>query len=136
MELVINSGGMGAAQTTNLSPQEIGYCSGSLYWVLPECWGLSHDAWQAAAALPPIPASVVAAPAPPANLTTLPDTTGQTAQDLSNAAMLQTQGNVQGFLDSVPDNPLGTAPCEWMNVSCTTWAIIGAAGLVLLLARR
>ena len=118
-------------QTTNLSPQEIGYCSGGLYWVLPECWGLAHSAWQAAAALPAIPASVVQAPGAPSDLYTLPDTTGQTAQALSDAAIAGTQSNVSDYVSTLADNPLGTQPCEWMGISCTTlvWIAVAVAAV-------
>ena len=59
---------------------------------------------------------------------------GATAQAISNAQLNQTAANVQGWVSSLPDNPLGTEPCAWMNVSCTWWAIIGigAAALFLL----
>lgn len=126
-------------QPLNLSPSEISLCSSDWYWVLPECWCLSHESWQAAGNLPAVPTSLVAPLAVPATALTDPnavlaDTTGATAQAISNAQLNQTAANVQGWVSSLPDNPLGTEPCAWMNVSCTWWAIIGigAAALFLL----
>lgn len=127
-------------QPLNLSPSEISLCSGGGYWFLPECWCLSQEDWQAAAKLPTIPTSLVEAPGAPATALTDPnavldDTTGATSQALSNAALDQTASNVQSWVSSLPDNPLGTAPCAWMNVSCTWWAIIGIGAAALFLIK-
>lgn len=124
----------------NLSNRNIGWCSSDAYFVLPYCWCLSQESWQAAGLLTPIPSSVVLAPGTPATALTDPnavlaDTTGATAQALSNAALNQTAANVQGWVSAMPDNPLGTAPCEWMNVSCTWWAIIGIGAAALFLIK-
>lgn len=135
MSVVINSAGFGAAQLADLNADTISMCNSWKYWAVPPCWELSPDAWKAAAGLPALPASLIAAPGAPSNLTTIPDTTGQTAQDLSNAAQLQTQANVQEFVNEIPDNPLGVQPCEWGGIACWAWAAIGAVG-VLLLVRR
>ena len=118
-------------QTTNLSAQEIGYCSGALYWVLPECWGLSHQAWIDAAGVPSVPTNLIAAPAGPADMYALPDTTGAAAQALSNAAIAQTQANIQNYVSNLPDNPAGTDTCEWMGISCTTlvWIAVAVAAV-------
>lgn len=123
--------GLGAAQTTAITPANIDVCSSPTYYVWPPCWGLDRESWQAAGKLPEIPSSLIAAPGAPSNLTTLPDATGQTGQDLSNAAMGATQSNVQDFVNSLSDNPLGSAPCSWLNLPCTWWGII-AAGLIVI----
>ena len=127
------------SQSVQLTQANIDLCSGSvMYWVFPPCWQLDHESWIAAANLTPIPASTVVAPGAPADA--FANSTGAYAedstvgQDLSNAAILQTQGNVQDFVSSLPDNPLGTASCSWINVSCTTWAILGVVAVVGLVA--
>lgn len=129
MRSVVNSGGLAGV---DLSPANIATCNSGWYWANPLCWAYSRDAWTQAAALPEIPASVVAAPKPPADALTnptgayAPDST--VGQDLSNEAMAQTQQNVYDFVQTIPDNPLPEAPCSWMNVSCGTWTIIAVAG--------
>ncbi len=154
MSLVINSGGLGATdpltpvvpntQTTTLSPGTISMCNSWAYYVTIPCWQLSRDAWAEAASLPPVPSNLVAAPGAPANLTTVPDTTGAASQALSNAAISQTQANIQGFVSSedVPENPLGTDACEsftqnWPSpfdgMTCTTMMVWGAVGLAIAL---
>lgn len=131
---IVNSGGMNGV---DLSPANIATCNSGWYWANPLCWAYSRDAWTQAAALPPIPASVVVAPKPPADALTnptgayAPDST--VGQDLSNAAILATQGNLQDWAQTIPDNPIPDVPCQWMNISCTNWWIIaGGLGLFLL----
>lgn len=137
--LVINSGGLGATQSDLAAPcVAYGYAS---YLTNPTCWGQSYDSWNAqfygASTInvtPPV------APGTPASLTTLPDTTGQAAQDLSNAALSATQAAnaaanpvtadaCQTFTNSWP-YPFGNLTCGEMF----GWGV-GIFAAVLILPR-
>lgn len=137
-KLAVNSSGLGAtASETAAQCVALGYAS---YLFNPACWGQSYADWQAQfygpstlAIAPPV------APAAPADLTALPDTTGQTAQNLSDQALLATQAA------NVADNP-STDACQrlsssWpypaVNLDCPTMFLWGAGVFlaVLLLPR-
>ncbi len=140
-ELVLNSGGMAAVPTLNTMGDLIPYCSASWmnYLTASGCWNYSYGAWGQMAALPSIPASVIAAPAAPDSALVAPYVvTPDQAQAASDAAMAQTQQNVGQWVDAnVSDNPVPAVPCTWLNIPCTTLAIAGAAvfGLILLVRR-
>lgn len=132
-ELIVNSGGLGAVPTFNTNAELVPYCSASWlnYFTASGCWNYSKSAWDQMAALPPVPNLAVAPGAPADALTNptgayAPDST--VGQDLSNAAIEQTQQNIADRAQTIPDNPVPAAPCSWFNISCSTWAIVAAVG--------
>lgn len=56
----------------------------------------------------------------------------QCSQDLSNAAIEQTQQNVQDFFESIPAPDSSQSSCQWLGISCLTW-LIGAGVLLVAL---
>ena len=138
---VLNSGGLGiTVPTLNTVAELIPYCSqGWLeYLTASGCWNYSYDAWQQMAALPTIPVPTAAPAAPSTALTdpnaVLADTSGDTSQELSNAAIAEEQNDLQSFIDSLSDNPVPAAPCSFLNIDCGTLAIAAAIGVAALYA--
>jgi hypothetical protein len=151
MSIAINSHGLGAAscppgqtvsavtgacitpQTTDLSPETIAACQGGWYWINPyPCWSMSPESWTAAAALPAAPYAVAGPVAQPCAYSATQVCTPADAQAASDAAIAQTQAAAAAAIGALPDNPLGTQPCEYFGLSCTTLMILGG-GLALVL---
>jgi hypothetical protein len=142
--MVINSGGLG--QTASEDAAECVSAGYASYLFNPSCWGQSYADWQAqfygtgATGASSIAIQAPAAPSVPASLTTLPDTTGDTAQDLSNAALAATQ------VATAIANPATADACQtfsnnWPypfgNTDCPTMMLYGALllGAILIVPR-
>lgn len=133
--LVINSGGLGAtASDTAAQCVQLGYAS---YLTNPSCWGQSYESWQEQY-YGPNTLTITPPPAPgtPSDLTALPDTTGDAAQALSNAALAAAAAT------NVALNPVTADACqnftnEWPypfgNMDCPTAFLWGAGILAALL---
>ncbi len=140
MSLVINSGGLGAsASDTAAQCVALGYAS---YLTNPACWGQSYDDWQSQFyGANAITVTAPAAPGAPSNLTTVPDTTGDTGQALSNAAISATQAsNTAANPPAAPDADAcqlitDSWPSPFTGMNCSTLALWGvgifAAFLIL-----
>lgn len=146
--MAFNSGGLGSASLPGSLAQAeacttLGYSS---YLLQPACWGASYADWQAefydsATTLnirPPV------APGAPANLTTLPvnpdgsyDTTGATAQALSDAAIAATQAANAAANPPVTADFCSTFSANWPypfdNLSCSTLIFSGLAIMAFLM---
>jgi hypothetical protein len=147
MCVVVNSGGLGTylVEDCNNNGALID-CDSFSNFLKGACWGLCADENLASAAGGLVPAQTLnitqpVAPAPPSDLTTVPDTTGAAAQALSNAAILQTQANnAAANLPTPPDQcALYSADWPWpvSGLTCPQMFLYGGALIigVLLLAR-
>ena len=136
--LVINSGGLGSASDEAAQCVALGYAS---YLTNPSCWGQSYDSWdQQFYGANTLTVTQPSAPGTPSSLTTIPDTTGQAAQDLSNAALSATQAanaaanpvtadSCQSFTNNWP-YPFGNMTCG----EAFAWGV-GIFAAVLILPR-
>jgi hypothetical protein len=109
-KFVINSEGLGGATASDLAAPCVafGYAS---YLTNPSCWGQSYDSWQTQFYGPNAVLSIAtpAVPGVPSTLTSLPDTTGDAAQDLSNAALAVTQAS------NAASNPVTADSCQTLS---------------------
>jgi len=148
--------GLGQAGQTGApaTPESIAWCSDPYwYWISFPCWGTSLSSWQAMAQLPvpPLSTSIPPPGAIPAATVSGPGSNpacagmtqdqcnqmiAQQTQDAVTAAAQQAKQNIAQWAQGLPDNPIPTTPCEFMNISCTTWALIALAGIVILQAKR
>lgn len=151
-KLAINSAGLGDVVSTLVSAydanapsltssgwvQQCGLSFAS-YLTNPSCWGNSYDQWTQAFYGLKSPASPVA-PAAPSTVYTnpdqvVPDTTGQTGQDLSNAAISATQGANQAIIASEASNSpwfCSVLDCDAngnpsLDSTNLAWLLVGAA---------
>lgn len=97
------------------------------------CWGYSYDEWSAAFYATTggtLTITTPVAPGTPSDLTTVPDTTGQTSQDLANAALAATQA-----ANAAANQPNEYLPCAQSIAPlipglCDSYIYIGAAALI------
>lgn len=150
--LVINSGGLGTylvEDCNNASAAGVPAlidCDSFANFFAAACWGLCTDENVASAAGGLAPAQTLsittpAAPGVPSSLTTIPDTTGQTAQDLANAAITATQAaNAAANPPATPDQcSVYSADWPWpvTGLSCTQMILgAGILGLGLFILMR
>lgn len=80
------------------------------------------------------------APGTPASLTTIPDTTGQAAQDLSNAAIAATQANIDAANPPIAADSCETLTANWPwpfdGVACSTFMLYGVGALALFMVLK
>jgi hypothetical protein len=140
MSYVLNSAGLGQSASDEAAQcVALGYAS---YLFNPSCWGQSYADWQAQFYGPnTINIATPVAPAAPATALTDPnavlaDTTGDTSQDLSNAAILATQGA------NAAENPPTADACQTLsnnwpypfgNMDCPTMLGYGIAAVAIIL---
>lgn len=144
-ELVINSMGLGTYLIPDCTTGKLIDCDLFSNMFNSTCWGAcAADQLQSViggmAPSQKLTITPPVAPAAPANLTTVPDTTGQTSQDLSNAAWLQTQANNAAANPPAVPDACATFTANWPwpfdGLSCSTLLVAGLAGAAILLALK
>lgn len=138
-EFVINSGGLGEATASQLALPCVafGYLS---YLSNPSCWSESYDTWQTQFYGPGAQLNIATpgAPGTPSDLTSIPDTTGSTAQDLSNAAIAAAQAANAALNPPTADSCqmlTNDWPYPFGNLDCTTalgWGLGILAAILIL----
>jgi hypothetical protein len=134
--LVINSGGLGVYMLNDCSSSSptMGQaidCDSITNILNPTCWGFCGAGLNIASPI---------APGAPSNLSAagVPDATGQTAQDLSNAAMLATQAANAAANPPGPDADscesfTASWPYPFDGMTCSTVALYGALAFAAIL---
>lgn len=133
--LVINSGGLGTYWVGDCTTGELIDCDSLSNFFNSACWGFGCAA--------KLNVTTPVAPGAPSTVYTnpnqvVPDTTGQTAQDLSNAAILATQAANKAANPPVPVDSCQTLTAGWpITLTCSQMLLagVGIFAAVLILPR-
>jgi hypothetical protein len=146
--MVLNSHGLGTVATPTGSPSlnSPGWANAcglsfASYLFDYDCWGEPYSAWQTAFyATQPGGANALVIPGPPPlagppDMYVLPDTTGQAAQDISNAQISAAQAAIAAA-NPPPSSPIDsctTLSASWpwplSSLSCSTMLLVGIASV-------